>query len=256
MIEKALLVIFTGVLVGIVNSIAGGGTLIGYPLLLFYGLTAIGANATANIIAITGQITSSFGYRSHIKKVPVKYFWLLVPTFIGSVVGALILRNTPNSKFILIAPFLILVAILLFTFQPYLKQRIYRLPELTNHNNGPSVSIYIIVFLLSIYGGYFGAGFGLVMLAILSLSKLSNILQMNGLKNLCGVVVAAADILVLFNSNLINWRYGIAMAIGAGIGGYLGAKLAQKLPLNAIRYIVMVIGLATAIYMFSQAHIL
>ncbi len=148
-----------------------------------------------------------------------------------------------------------MISVILFAFQPYIKQRIYKIPEMVSHSSGPSPGIYLLVFLLSIYGGYFGAGYGLVMLAILSLTKLRSIHEMNGLKNLCAIVIAVSAIAILSNSHLINWQYGITMAIGTAIGGYVGARLAQRIPLGIVRYIVIIIGTATAIYLYSQAHL-
>ncbi|MHB1865499.1 MAG: sulfite exporter TauE/SafE family protein [Candidatus Saccharimonadales bacterium] len=255
MIEKAILVVITGILVGAINSIAGGGMLVGFPLLLFFGLSALASNITANVIVLAGQITTSIGYRKQLKKVPIKYFWLILPTIIGSLLGAFILRKTPNSKFVVVAPVLIMLAVLLFMFQPYLKQRMYRVAGLATKNDRPSAMIFLFVFLLSIYGGYFGAGYGLVMLAILSFSKLKNIYEMNALKNFCAILIALCSLVILFTSHLINWRYGITMAFGTAIGGFLGAKIAFKLPMPIIRYFVIVIGLATAIYLYSQSHI-
>jgi len=255
MIEKALVIVVTGALVGMINSIAGGGMLIGFPVLLFFGLSALVSNVTSNIIVLAGQLTSSFGYSKQLRKIPKSYFWLILPSIIGSVIGAFILRKTPNSKFLIVAPILIMIAVILFAFQPYIKHRIYKIPEMVSRSSGPSPGIYLLVFLLSIYGGYFGAGYGLVMLAILSLTKLRSIHEMNGLKNLCAIVIAVSAIAILANSRLINWQYGITMAIGTAIGGYLGARLAQRIPIGVVRYIVIIIGTATAIYLYSQAHL-
>lgn len=256
MIEKGLIIAATGIIVGIVNAVAGGGMLVGYPLLLYFGLTALASNITANVIVLAGQLTTSIGYRQQIKKVPKKYFWLIIPTIAGSLIGAFVLRHTTNSKFMLIAPLLILIAVILFLFQPYIKQRVYRSSEKITQHNQPSLVIYILVFLLSIYGGYFGAGYGLVMLAILSFSKLKNIYEMNALKNVCAIFIAAASLIVLFTSHLINWRYGITMAIGTAIGGYFGARLSNKLSVAVVRYFVIVIGIITAIYLASQSNLL
>jgi hypothetical protein len=255
MIEKALVVVVTGILVGMINSIAGGGMLIGFPILLLFGLSALVSNATSNVITLAGQLTSSIGYRKQIKKLAPAYFALIIPSVVGGIIGAYVLRRTPNSKFLLVAPALIIAAVVLFAFQPYIKQRIYKIPEMVSNYDGPSVGIFFLVFALSIYGGYFGAGYGLVMLAILSLSKIKSIHEMNGLKNLCALAVSLSAIGILFNSHLINWHYGLTMAVGSAIGGYVGARMAQRFPMAMVRYLVIVIGIATAIYLFSQSHL-
>lgn len=197
MIEKAIILVLTGIIVGVVNSVAGGGILVGFPVILFFGLSALVSNATSNVVTVTGQMTSSFGYRKQLKKLPLSYFWLLIPSLIGGIIGAYILRRTSSSSFLIIAPGLIMVAVILFAFQPYIKARIYRSPQVNRKEDKPSVYIFPLIFLLSIYGGYFGAGFGLVTLAILSLTKIKSIHEMNGLKNLCALVICFSDIAIL-----------------------------------------------------------
>ncbi len=252
MIEKSILVFVSGILVGIINAIAGGGMLIGFPVLLFIGLPALSANASSNIIVLAGQFTSSIGYRKYIRKIPRGFFYLLVPSLIGGVVGSLVLRHTTATSFELIAPILIITAVLLFIYQPFIKARLYSVKPIFKTTNYPSPIVFILIFLLSIYGGYFGAGFGLVMLAILSFTRLRNIHEMNGLKNLSAMVIAVSSIIVLFNSHLINWHYGLIMSAGTAIGGFYGAKIAMKLSLRAIRIFVILIGSLTAIYMLIK----
>jgi uncharacterized membrane protein YfcA len=227
--------------------------LIGFPVLLFVGMPALAANATANIITLSGQVTSSIGYRKHLKKLPLSYLLLMIPCAVGASIGAYILRRTTNSNFELIAPILIMIAVALFIFQPYVHSRLYRHTDSKKHRSGPPIFIYVLVFPLAIYGGYFGAGFGLVMLAILSLTKLKDIHEMNGLKNLTAMAIALVSIAVLFNSHLINWHYGLIMSIGTAIGGYAGARLAQRFSLKFIRIFVILIGIATAVYLATKA---
>jgi hypothetical protein len=253
MLIKDLVVLVAGFLVGVINAIGGGGMLIGFPVLLLFGMPALAANATANVIVLSGQITSSFGYRKYIKVLPKSYLWLILPTAVGAAIGAYILRRTSNSSFELIAPILIIIAVLLFAYQPYIHARIYRQAGVERKYSGPKLWVFIAIFPLAIYGGYFGAGFGLVMLAILSLTRLTNIHEMNGLKNLTAIAISGVSILVLYSSHLINWRYALAMGVGTAIGGYVGARAAQRFSFKAIRIFVVIIGLITAVYLSALA---
>jgi uncharacterized membrane protein YfcA len=246
-------VLVAGFLVGAINAIGGGGMLIGFPVLLLFGMPALAANATANVIVLSGQITSSFGYKKHIKALPKSYFWLILPTAIGAAIGAYILRRTSNTNFELVAPILIIISVVLFAYQPYIHARIYRQAGAAHTYSGPKLWVFMAIFPLAIYGGYFGAGYGLVMLAILSLTRLTNIHQMNGLKNLTAIAISGVSIIVLYSSHLINWKYAFAMGIGTAIGGYVGARNAQRFSFKFIRIFVLVIGLITAVYLTTLA---
>lgn len=249
MLIKFTVVLIAGLITGAINAIGGGGILIAFPVLLIFGIPAITANATTNIVTFAGNITASLGYRKQIKSLPKSYLLLLIPCILGAFIGAYILKKTSNNDFELFAPILIIGAVLLFAYQPYLHSRIYRDRMSPIAMGGPKPWVYIVVFPLAIYGGYFGAGFGLVMLAILSLTRLTSIHQMNGLKNLTGIAVSLASIIILFNSNLINWRYGMIMAIGTAVGGYIGARTAQRFSSKAIRIFIIIVGIATSIYL-------
>ncbi len=238
-----------GILVGAMNAIAGGGMLIGFPVLLAAGLPALAANVTSNIVVLPGSLSSAWGYRKYIKKVPGRYLFLIIPCLLGATIGALILRNTPATQFQHLVPGLVLFAIVLFAFQPYLHFHLHR------HMNGKTKSrqtlalISLALLPVAIYGGYFGAGFGFIMLAFLGFTKLHEVHQMNGLKNLAGASISIMSIICLFSTHLINWHYGFVMAAGGVIGGYYGALLTQKIPSHIIRIIVIVIGLTTAGYL-------
>jgi uncharacterized membrane protein YfcA len=250
MLTKDLIVLLAGFLTGAINSIGGGGMLVGFPVLMLFGMPAIAANATANIIALSGQITSSIGYHKYIKRLPRSYLLLLIPSFIGATIGAYILRRTTNTDFEYIAPVLILIAVLLFAYQPYIHSKLYQDEAIKPHSySGPKLWVFLLVFPLAVYGGYFGLGFGLVMLAILSLTRIKNVNEMNGLKNLTAVAVAVASIAVLFDSHLINWHLGLLMSIGSAVGGYVGARSAPRFSFKIIRFLVLAIGVITAIYL-------
>jgi len=238
-----------GLVVGAMNAIAGGGILFGFPVMLAAGLPPLVANATSNIVVLPGSLTSAYGYRKYIRKVPRQYIFLLVPCLIGAIIGVLILRNTSTSRFDDLVPCLIFFAVLLFAFQPFLHHHLHRHMKSKKKAFQPLALIAIALFPVAIYGGYFGAGFGFIMLAFLGFTKLHDIHKMNGLKNLASATISCASLVFLLNSHLIDWHTGLIMAVGASIGGYYGSQLAQKIPTHAIRIIVILIGLTTAGYL-------
>lgn len=245
---------FVGVIVGGMNAIAGGGMLVGFPVLLAAGLPALVANATAGIITLPGQISSAYGYRKFLRKVPASYLWLLVPCGTGAAIGATLLRNTSSKRFAELIPVLILLAVILFAFQPFIKLHLHRHLKGKVKNIRPLLIVGISLFPLSIYGGYFGAGFGFVMLALLSFTKLHDLHQINGMKNLGAIAIAGTSVVVLFTSGLIDWRHGLVMAAGSLFGGYYGSHVAQKVSSYALRFVVIAIGILTTVYLAFRTY--
>lgn len=231
------------------NAIAGGGMLIGFPVMLATGLSPLVANATANVVLIPGSLSSAYGYRKYIRKVPQRYVILLVPCLVGAVIGALILRNTSNTRFQDLVPGLIMFAVILFALQPYLHFRLHKHIKSRSLALRPLALISMALFPVAVYGGYFGAGFGFIMLAFLGFTKLHDMHKMNGVKNLASTTIACASLACLFSSGLIDWHTGLIMAVGAGLGGYYGSVFSQKVSTHALRLTVIVIGLVTAAYL-------
>jgi uncharacterized membrane protein YfcA len=241
--------LMAGLVVGAMNAIAGGGILFGFPVMLATGLSPLVANATSNIVVLPGSLTSAYGYRKYIRKVPRQYIFLLIPCLIGAIIGVLILRNTSTAKFNTLVPCLIVFAVLLFAFQPFLHHHLHRHMKSKKKALQPLALIAFALLPVAVYGGYFGAGFGFIMLAFLGFTKLHDIHKMNGLKNLASATISCASLIFLLSAHLIDWHTGIIMAVGASIGGYYGALIAQKVPTHAIRLIVIAIGLTTAGYL-------
>lgn len=243
-----------GIVVGGMNAIAGGGMLVGFPILLAAGLPALIANATASVVVLPGQISSAYGYRNYLRKLPRQYMWLLIPCAIGAAIGATLLRHTPNSRFEQLVPALILLAVALFVLQPFLKFHLHRHLHGKAKTFKPLLLVALILFPTAIYGGYFGAGFGFVMLALLSFTKLHDLHQINGMKNLMAVGIGAASIACLYSSGLIDWHHGLVMAAGSFLGGYYGSRAAQKVSTHTIRIVVIAIGLITTIYLALRTY--
>jgi uncharacterized protein len=251
---KEVVLFLVGIVVGSMNAIGGGGMLIGFPVLLAAGLTPLVANITSNIVVLPGQLSSAYGYRKYIRKLPLKYLVLLLSCIIGGVIGALLLRHTSSSRFTDMVPALVLFAVLLFAFQPYLHFHLRRHMNRRSQNLKILLFISLALFPTAIYGGYFGAGFGFIMLAFLSFTKLHDIHQMNGLKNLAGTSIAAVSVICLYSTHLIDWRHGLVMAAGNTIGGYGGATLSQRFSSHSIRIVVIIIGFLAAGYLAFRAY--
>lgn len=251
---KDVFLFLVGIVVGGMNAIGGGGMLIGFPVLLAAGLSPLVANITSNIVVLPGQMSSAYGYRRYIRKLPARYLILLLSCIVGGAIGALLLRNTSDSRFKDLVPLLVLFAVLLFAFQPLLHFHLRRHIKRRSQNIRTLVFIALALFPTAIYGGYFGAGFGFIMLAFLSFTKLHDIHQMNGLKNLAGTSIAAISIICLYSTHLIDWRYGLVMAAGNTLGGYGGARLSQRFSSHSIRIVVIIIGFIAAGYLAFRAY--
>jgi uncharacterized membrane protein YfcA len=243
-----------GIVVGTMNSIAGGGMLIGFPVLLAFGMPPLGANVTSNVVIMPGSLSSVYGYRKYLRKLHYRYLLLLIPCVVGATIGALILRNTSGDEFQKIVPALVGFAVVLFAFQPLLHFHLHRHIRGVQKGLGSLLVIAIALLPVAIYGGYFGAGFGFIMLAFLGFTKLHEIHRMNGLKNLASACIALTSLVCLYSTGLIDWHLGLVMAAGSTLGGYYGAVLAQKIPSHIVRIIVIVIGVGTAAYLGLRTY--
>jgi uncharacterized membrane protein YfcA len=282
-----ILVIFgAAYLAGVMNAVAGGGTLLTFPALIWIGLDPIVANVTSTVALLPGALSSFFGYR---KEVSDSRRWIklfILPSFVGGALGAILLLFTPARFFARLVPFLILFATALFALQEPINKRLRRTSRISvksadastdhivdnqtdqrtatepqerpaeNHLSPGEASgkwlagVVALQFLVAIYGGYFGAGVGILMLATLGLIGLTDIHQMNGLKNLLVFSIngiAAASFIV---SGHVRWPAALVMAVAAIIGGYSGAYLARRFGRRFARRAVIVIGLLMTLSLF------
>jgi uncharacterized membrane protein YfcA len=245
--EKDIVLLLAGFIVGAMNAIAGGGMLVGFPIMIALGIPPLIANATSYTVTLPGQLASSFGYASYVRRIPKRFALLLIPTTLGAVAGSLTLRHTPAQDFANIIPMLVLFGVVLFALQPVLHIQVH------NHLKGrrktwlPLLGIGIAILPIGFYGGYFGAGYGFLMLAFLGLTSLQDTHLMNSMKNIAAIFVSAAAILCLHGTGLIDWHVGFVMAAGAVAGGFLGARGAQKVSNHWLRVGIITIGLAAAV---------
>jgi uncharacterized membrane protein YfcA len=238
-----LLLFLAAMAAGAINSVAGGGTFITFPALLFAGVPPIAANATCTIAIWPGAISSAFAYRKELNLQRKNLALMFGISLLGGGLGALTLLATPSATFEFLIPWLLLAATLLFAFSPSLSR-------FTTHQKFPLLLSYALQFSIAFYGGYFGAGIGILMLALLALLGMTEIHEMNALKTFLGTAINGVAVLVFVVSGAVVWSYAAVMVIGAIIGGYLGAHYAKKLPKQRVRQLVITIAASLTAWFF------
>jgi len=242
---QAAILLAASVGAGVMNSMAGGGTLLTFPALLLTGESAIQANATSTVALLPGAASSMAAYRDEVAAHRDWLKTLLLPSLAGGLVGALLLLRTPEQTFRKLAPILILFATLLFAFQALVARP-------AGEPQGPAkprrLGVAVLAqFLVSVYGGYFGAGIGILMLVILGFLGLSDIHAMNGLKNFFGICINVTAALLFVVNGAVDWGPALLMAAGSTVGGYGGARFARRIGQKKARAAVIVIGLVMGI---------
>ena len=224
---------------GMINSIAGGGTLLTFPTLIWLGLDAKEANATSTVALWPGLIGGLFGFRRELEKSRPLLVRLGLASLAG---GAALLIWTPSETFARLVPFLIFFATLLFMAQEPITRwlRLETTPD--DRRRGWWTGAILFQFCASIYGGYFGAGNGILMLSALGLLGISDIHRANGLKNFLGLTLNSIAVVAFAISGLVSWPQALVMAAGAIMGGYYGAEIARKLGRTFVRRAVILIG--------------
>jgi uncharacterized membrane protein YfcA len=230
---------------GIVNAIAGGGTLITFPALLHTGVPPVAANATNTMALFPGQLASSIAYRTEIRDERHRAWVLSVPSLLGGIIGAILLLELPEKTFAVAVPWLIVFACVVLGFQTQLK----RLVSSTRHANHPA-ALWVAQLLISIYGGYFGAGIGILMLAAMGIMLPSSIQHANALKVLFSLLINGIAAVIFVFHGAVHAPEAILMATASIAGGFAGARLAQRLPPAGMRGFAIAVGLYAAGRMF------
>lgn len=240
-------------LAGALNAIAGGGSFISFPSLVFAGVPEIPANATNNIGAWTGLVASSGAYRHHLNVPRRVIVPLLLVSVTGGTLGAILLLKTPAHTFKHMIPWLMLGATLLFIFG---KKLIGKRESSVRHDAGAKTLAVasFFLFLAAIYGGYFGGGLGIVLLALLTGLGMTDIHAMNAFKTVLSAAVNGPPVLVFVIAKVIYWPQAMLMMTGFVAGGYLGGHYGQRLPQPWVRGFVMMIGIGMTTYFFVNAY--
>ncbi len=250
---EIIFLVLAGILGGALNAVAGGGSFIAFPALLFVGVPPIPANATNTVALWMGVSASTGAYRSHLKLAPRVMVPLFAASALGGLGGAWLLLRTPPHTFLRILPWLMLAATLLFMFGNRLAGD--RPSGLAHDASTPALTAAVIFeFFVAIYGGYFGGGVGIMNLAMLAALGMTDIHAMNALKTTLGMAINGIAVLTFVVAGAVAWRQGVWMIAGAILGGYLGAHYAQKLPRGLVRASVVSVGMAMTAYFFIKAR--
>lgn len=243
-IADALFLFVAGSLSGVVNAIAGGGTFLTFGAMTLTGLPPIVANATSSITQFPGYVTSALAYRREILADWREALKVGVLSLIGGVTGALLLLSMSNPGFRALVPWLLLAATAIFAAGPLLRPK-------TLHAEQPIGLLGLVgQFATSIYGGFFGAGMGIMTLAVLGLSKGGDYHRLNALKNFLAMLIAAVAIIVFASGNVVGWPQAAVMIPAGAIGGYSGVWIARRVPQNVIRALVVAVGGLLTMYYF------
>jgi uncharacterized membrane protein YfcA len=251
-----LLILCVAALVaGAQNSLAGGGTLYTFPTLQGILGNDIQANGTSTVALLPGSIAGAWGFRREVRQTPGRILALLVgPSLVGGVIGTLLVVKLPGSVFSMMVPWLILTATLLFLFQPMIA-RLAGSHELSSRpKSHVVVGVVFFQFLVAIYGGYFGAGIGILMLSSLSMMGLGDIHRVNALKTVLAACINLMSLIVFVFDDKVVWKYALPMAIASIAGGYLGARLSRRMNKTLLRWVIIVIGFALAAYYFWKRY--
>jgi uncharacterized protein len=236
-----------------INSMAGGGTLVTFPAIVWLGVPPISANATSTVALWPGSFGSIWAYRGELADAREWLLWFTLPSLAGGGLGAFLLLRTSAKRFDEIVPFLVLGATLLFLLQQRMTRRLSRTAGDNSDPSGvlprPSWRFLAAQFGVAVYGGYFGAGIGILMLATLGAMGLTNIHRMNGLKNWGGLCINAVAAATFTLSGIVNWPVALAMAAGGLAGGYGGARLALRVGQKWVRRAVVVIGFSAFVWL-------
>jgi len=252
-LSHAILLFFAAMLGGLLNSVAGGGGFIAFPALLFTGVNPINANATNTVALWPGTLASVGAYWREFQD---RENWellrpLFIVTFVGSVFGALLLLKTPEHTFVQLIPWLLGGATLLFIFGG--KMTAFVRERITHHVEQDATKFTLIAGTLiqlavAVYIGYFGAGAGILMLALFAVMGMENIHTMNAFKSLLAICANGVAVVMFIIFQKVLWTQAAIMIIGAMIGGYFGAWYAQKLDPKHVRYVVIAIGCTMTAY--------
>lgn len=256
--EDTLLLCTAAVIAGVVNSVAGGGTLLTFPALIYVlgesGDMAVVANATSTIALFPGSLAAVWGYRQDLRGIRTSLLPLLLPSLIGGALGTWLVVSYPAKTFQLLVPWLILVATLLFMLQPTISRWTGIGQAHTAPSLGTKIGIIAFQFTVALYGGYFGAGIGILMLSSLALMGNSDIHRMNAIKSLLASLINGTSVALFVWQQKVEWKLALPMILAGIAGGFAGATFARRLNKNHIRYGVITIGLTVAVTYFVKVY--
>lgn len=248
-----LLIFLAAVVAGFINAMAGGGTLVSFPVLLAVGISPVAANVTNTVALVPGTIGGMWAQRREFQSQRKRLVKLLPGGIIGGIVGGLLILNTNENTFRAIIPYLILLATALLAVQVKVKNWVVsRMGHVHNEYQNPLLMI-ILVFLAAVYGGYFGAGLGVILMATLGLVTDENMTSLNFLKQALGFAINFAAAIYFAFSGKVNWLVAFVMIFGSLLGGWVGGMLAGRVKPEVLRWIVVSAGLVASVIFFVKS---
>lgn len=244
----ALLLVLAGLGAGLFNGVAGGGTLISFPVLLAAGYPALTANVTSTVGIWTGYLGGVAGFRRELQNQKPQIRVLSPSVLLGAVAGGILLLTTPSHYFRQLAPYLLVFACLLFAAQPVLRSWLAGKETTATHK----ALLHGGMFLASVYGAYFGPGLGVVMLAILGSALAEPLIRINGLRTVLSLMVNTVAVVIFVADAPVAWAAAGVMTICALLGGYVGSRVARRVPTGALRVVIISFGLVTAVRLFMN----
>lgn len=249
---QMLTLFVASVLGGTLNAVAGGGSFFSFPALVFVGVPPIQANATSTVALWPGSIASAWAYRRELAEQRRGLLFLLIGTsLIGGGLGAILLLMTSQSTFVTLIPYLLLLATLLFAFSGPITARLrMRNVTKTELSTRALFGVTVAQFIIAVYGGYFGGGIGILLLASLAIMGMDNIHAMNALKTILQTCINGVAVIIFIVAGAVLWPEAILMIFGAIVGGYGAAYFARKIDQKWIRIFVIAVGLGLTVYFF------
>lgn len=244
---EILLFILAGFGAGVMNAIAGGGTFLTFPALVFAGIPPVAANATSAVAVFPGYLSAALGFGDDIRALPrAKLIRATIASLVGGLVGGLLLLVSSNDVFSMLVPFLLFAATLAFAFQKQISAFLAV--------SGWQLTAWGLpgIFIVSLYGGYFNGGLGIVLLALFALWGMESLNAMNGLKNALSFVISAISVATFAIAGIVSWPAALIMGASAIAGGFAGARIAKILPVALMRAVIILIGLTMSAVFFAR----
>jgi uncharacterized membrane protein YfcA len=248
-LPEVLMMIGAALLAGALNAVAGGGSFFTVPSLIFLGVSPVVANASSTVALWPGSLASAWGYRREVAAERRTALSLSLVSALGGVAGALLLVWTPADIFLRLLPFLLLAATLFFTFGPRIRAA---LGARGDTEGGHTAAALVLQAVIAVYGGYFGGGMGLMMLAAFALMGMTDIHRMNGLKSLLGALINGLAVITFLTARVVDYAVALPMVAGAIAGGYLGATFARRVPPAHVRRFIIAVGWAMTLWFFVR----
>lgn len=245
----AVIIVLVGAFAGMINTIVGSGSLVTFPTLLALGYGAVLANVTNTVGLITGSLSGAYGYRKELRGQWRRVLLLLPAALVGGTAGAVLLLTLPAGVFRRVVPVLILLAVVLVLIQPTIARRRAERGQRREHA-GPG--LHAGVFGTAVYGGYFGAAQGVILLALLGITLDDDLQRLNGVKNVVAAAVNAVAAVVFVIATRIAWPAAGLLVVGSTAGGQLGAVVGRRLPAPVLRAAIAIIGTVVAIQLFIK----